>query len=429
MTIARMAEQRSAVTVETRASGIGGYGWQDPSAIPPHGFDQLQRAGVLVTPETMLQVDVIFTALRIISNNVIRLGNMYAYTEGQWENIPYRNRLGKQPEILTDMWGGDMLPCTGIDRTVWSMGLFNEAYWITLLRDNRGKPIVLDVLHPAFMEVKQDDNGTRHYWYGSGSNKKELDPDDVSWIPHKSLPQARRALSPVKYAGVASSLAMAAYEFGASWFSQGAAPSYILSTDAKLGQEEVTRIAQRFVIDHSGLGNSHLPLVLDNGLKADKAMSTPDEAQYLQTLEYSRSVISSWFGLPMEWLGNALQRQTPPPPHSRQETTTTFIQNTLSGYTIPIEQTVSRYLPDGQQAGWDESALSKPDAQFQAMKITALRQSQVMSVNDVRVRELHIPPSDDPAADAAMAPLASNVSPEQTSSAGSEPDDTKETQP
>lgn len=404
---------------ETRADTLTawplGYGWQDPSAIPPPGLGQMQRAGVMVTAHTILQVDVVFTALRIISNNIVKMGCLRAYQEQlSGDNVPYRELLPEQPRLLTDMWGGRMLPCTGMDRTVWSMALFGEAFLYVLLRDRMGFPVALDVLHPAFMEVGSDALGNPTYEYGTGAKKKRLDPEDVLYLPFKSLPASSRAMSPVEYAGVAGALAMAAYEFGGTWFAQGAAPSFLLTTDQKLGQAEVQRIAQRFLIDHGGLTSAHLPLVLDNGLKAEKVMASPDEAQYLRTLDFARSVIASWFGVPQSWIGNALGAPPPAPPHTRQEETIAFLQHTLSGYMVPIEQGISSLLPPGVMAMFDDSALARPDAQFLAQEIQALRMTQAATVNDIRVRKLHWPPLDDEAADQAMAPLAANVAPAQT---------------
>lgn len=418
------ATRHGNLPTETRSYGTG-YGWTDPSAIPPPGMGHMQRAGVLVTEHTMLQVDVVFTALRILSNNIIKMGDLWAYTEVMSDDaIPYRKYLPERPAILSDTFGGGglggrggaMMQCTGRDRTVWSMALFGEAFWYVLARDKSprtaGLPIALEVLHPLFMEVKTDDYGNPEYIYGSGQDRRKLDPDDVIHIPFKSLPGARRGLAPVEYAGVAGALAMAAYEFGSAWFSQGASPSFLLTTDQKLGQAEVDRIAQKFLIEHSGLASSHLPLVLDNGLKAEKVMAAPDEAQYLQTLEYARQVIGAWFGIPQSKMPNALQRQAESPPHTRQEETTTFLQDTLSGYMVPLEEAHSGLLPDGVKAGFAEHLLAKPDAQFLAQLIMALRQSQAASINDVRTRYLGWAPVD--GGDEVMAPLASNVAPEQT---------------
>lgn len=414
MTLTRLRESRAP---ERRSAYTGAYSIVDPSAIPPPGLSGLMHAGVQVNQETILQVDVIFTAVRVLSNTVIRMGDLRAYTEKlSPDSIPYKVWLANQPPILTDTWGGRVFQYDGRNRTVWSMALFGECFWYIIERSKTrgalGSATALEVLHPAFMEVKTDPQGNVEYVYGTGSNKKTLDPGDVVHIPFKALPQARRALSPIKYASVCSSLAMAAYEFGSTWFSQGASPDFILSTEQKLGQEEVTRIAMKFVTEHGGLGNSHLPLVLDRGLKADKVMTSPDEAQYLNTLEYARSVIGSWFGIPAEWLGNALQRLTPAAPGSLEDETMRFAQNTLSGYTVPIEEATSGLLSGNVKAAFDDSKLNRPNAAAIAALVTALRQAQTASINDGRVRLLGWPPV--AGGDDVIAPLASNTAPEQT---------------
>jgi hypothetical protein len=423
VTVTRLLEQRAAPEVEERAniptSWPSGYNMIDPAAIPPPGMTHRQLAGVTITPHSLLQVDVVFTCLRIISNNIIKLGDARSYTEKlSADNIPYRVWDAGQPEILTSTWGGRMMQCTGMDRTVWSMGLFGEAWWYTLARDRLQYPLALDVLHPAFMEVKVV-KGEPVYIYGTGQDRRELDPEDITHIPLKSLPGARRGLSAVEYAGIAGALAMAAYEFGCAWFSQGASPSFLLSTTAKLGRPEIDRIAQKFMIEHSGLQSAHLPLVLDNGLKADKVLNTPDEAQYLQTLEYARSVMFSWFGVEFA-NSNALQRVTPPPAGTMQEETMRFRQHTLSGLLVPLQEALSGLLPKAKKAAWDEGKLSRPSAAALAEEITALRGSQSASINDIRVRKLGWAPVE--GGDEVMAPLASNVAPAQTGKQGSEPE-------
>jgi len=433
VTIARIRRANTSAQVETRGLQTGypftGYNYADPSAIPPPGMYHLQRAGVMVNAHSLLQVDVVYTALRIISNNILRMGNLRAYTLGYDKgNWPYKQYLRDQPDILTNTFGGanlggtagTVMQCTGMDRTIWSMGLFGEAFWYILRDSDFLDPLAVDILHPAFMEVKRE-KGKTTYIYGSGQNKQELDPANVVQIPLKSLPGAARGLSPTDYMGVVGALAIAAYEFGSSWFSQGQAPDFILSTEQKLGQEEVERIVDKFMIRHAGLNAAHTPVMLDSGVKAEKVMASPDEAQYLNTLEYSRQCIGSWLGLPPSKMPNALQRQPSAGPHTRQEEMMTFQVDTLGGYTIPLAEVHSAFLPKDTFACFNEHAVNMPDAQFMAQLIQALRITQAGSINDARVRELGWEPVEDDRADDPIQPLASNVAPSQTEEDGSKP--------
>lgn len=416
MTLARLRRQ-SQPEAETRAAtptwsgGLTGYSVIDPAAIPPPGMGgNRNMAGVNVTPHHSLQVDAVFTSLRIISNAVIKLGDPMAYTQALDDsNWPYRKWVAEQPSFLTDTFGGG-LQSEGRRQTIISMGLWGEAWWY-VLEYTGGYPTAVEVLNPALLNIKRD-KGKVIYKYGTGVDATELNRSKLIHIPHMSLPGSLRGLSSIEFAGVNYALALAALEYGARWFSQGASPSYILTTEQKLGQPEVERIADKFQVQHAGLTQSHLPLVLDSGLKAEKIQSSPDEAQFLQTLEYARSVIASYFGIPASLLGNALQRLSPEPAHTVQEESIRMAQYTLSGYLTPLEEVYSRALPKGTKAAFDQTLIQQPDAQSLGMLLMNLRNTNSVSINEVRTRYLNLPPVE--GGDEVIAPLASNTAPEQT---------------
>lgn len=391
-----------------------GWGLADPAAIPPPGMYQMQRAGVPVTPHTSLQVDAVMTSVARITNAIIKMGNLRGYTTGlSPDNIPYSKFMQKQPQILQQTFGGTPMAggtwqYDGMQRTIASMALFGEFYWHIIDRDDMQYATQLDVLHPAFMKVEVDSKGHQHYEYGTPSNRKRLPDQDVLWVPHKTMPGASRGLSSIEYGGVIFAVALAAMEYGQRWFAQGASPGYLLSTEGKLGQGELNRIAERFLVEHGGLSNSHLPLVLDGGMKAQKIQAHPDEAQYLQTLEYARSAIFDYFGIPTFLRQNALNRMMPEPKGVVQERNMVFLEYTLSGYLIPLEEAHSALLPAKQNAKFMTERFAVPDAASMAPLITALRQGNVMSANDIRSRYFEMAPSDEENADKVMAPLASN---------------------
>ena len=387
------------------AAWPNGWGWNDPAAIPPPGLYSQQRAGVPVTVHTAMQVDSVYTSLRVLSNAVIKLGCPRGYTEAlDADNRPYRKWLPVQPPILTQTYGPSVFQFDGTARTVVSMALFGEAFWYILERDRLGYATCVEVLNPAFVEIKRDGS----IWYGTGTARVQLDWDNVVHIPFLSMPGAQRGLNSIEYAGVAYALALAAMEYGQRWFAQGASPSYLLSTDQKLGQEEVRRIAEKFLIEHSGLQAAHLPLVVDSGLKVDKIQSTPDEAQYLGTLEYARRVIAAYFGLPTHLVGGTADGGNVWGGTVEQQAIQ-MVAFTLSGYTVRLNEAWSRLLPEGEAAALDEERLIVSDAASMAKFIQMVRLTGVQTQNELRVGHFHLPPRD--GGDALLAPLNSNTSP------------------
>lgn len=392
------------------SSSPNGWGWNDPAAIPPPGLFSQQRAGVSVTPHTSLQVDVVHTALRVISNAIIKMKDPRAYRWAIDPQVgPYKQFLPQQPSILTNTFG-HLFQYDGRRRTVISMGLFGEAFWYTLTRDYLGFPTALEVLNPIFVSIDKDldQNGNPIWYYGTGVSKRRLEYENVTHIPFMAMPGAQRGLSSIEYGGINYALALAAMEYGQRWFSQGASPSFVLQTDQKLGQPEVERIAERFLIEHSGLQSSHLPLVLDMGMKAQKISATPDEAQYLNTLEYARMSIASWFGLPSHLVGGAADKGNVWG-KTVQEQGFQLVDFTMSGYIVPLEEAYASLLPRGTEANFNEHAILRANAADLAALITAKRSAGVELTNEIRVNDLDKPPL--PEGGNLAQPLNSNVAP------------------
>lgn len=382
-----------------------GWGWNDPAAIPPPGLYNQQRAGVPVTVHTAMQIDAVYTALRVLSNAVIKLGCPRAFTEAlDADNRPYRQWLAQQPPILSQTFGPSVFQFDGTARTVVSLGLYGEAFWYVLERDRLQYATCVEVLNPALVDVKRDGS----IWYGTGTSRLELDWANVIHIPFLSMPGAQRGLNSIEYAGVSYALALAAMEYGQRWFAQGASPSYLLSTDQKLGQEEVKRIAQKFLIEHSGLQAAHLPLVVDSGLKVDKIQSTPDEAQYLNTLEYARRVIAAFFGLPTHLVGGTADGGNVWGGTVEQQSIQ-MVAFTISGYTVRLDEAFSRLLPEGQSAALDDEKLIVSDAASMAKLIQMLRLTGVETPNEIRVGKFRKRPRE--GGDDLLTPLNSNTSP------------------
>lgn len=417
----RAREQRGAML----AGWPNGYGNSDPSAIPPPGMYNQQRAGVPVTPHTVLQLGVVHRCLEVIVNSVLQMGNPRAF---RWvndkDNQPYRAYLGAaQPAVLSNTWG-NLTQSEGTTRSLISMALFGETFWYTLTRDFYQFPSSLEVINPMFMTVNEDESHNPVYFYGAGVNRVQLESENITHIQGLTMPGARRSLSAIEYESPSFALALAAVEYGSRWFAQGASPSFLLSTEMKLNKDEVKRIAETFLTEHSGLQASHLPLVLDSGMKAQKISSTPDEAQFLGTLEYIRQEIAGFFGIPPHLIGSTGDSGGTWG-KGVEEGNYSMIDFTLSGYTTRLEEAYTSLIPRGQFASLDESNLFRANAADRAKEITAIRLNTVKTINEIRRDTYGYPPV--PGGDVLDAPLASNLAPANSSAIGADatkPNDT-----
>lgn len=407
------AEQR--LGTSSIASTYGAYGMVDPAAIPPPNMRTRQLAGVQVDLETSLMVDAVWAAARIIDSSIANLGNP---TPFEWafdkRNRPYHDwQLPTDYPILSNTFASGW-QTEGITQTVLSLVLMGEAVWLRLPL-SRGQEVV-EVLHPAFLQIKKNQQGNTVYVYGSGENATELDPRQVLHAKGMNLPASQRALNPLNYGAMDIALMLASLEFGARFFSQGASPGYALTTNQTPSQEELDRLTQSFIINHAGLTNAHLPLVLTGGMTATKMQATPDEAQYLNTITHAQASVAATFGIPLQLMGSAgaAEKGNPYGPGAAEELGKVFNRYTMAKYLAVMDELYSKLLPPKVFSHFNRRKLAQPDTVSQAQETTALRNTQVKSINDLRVDIYEEAPLPDPGADDPLAPLASNTAPEQT---------------
>lgn len=410
------AQQQSQLVVEERfntvASSPYGWGMTDPSAIPPPNMRTNMRAGIPVDLHTTLTVDAVWAAERAISTPLLKLGDPLpyemAYTD---EFVGYKQLLdpGKYPLLQNTFSNG--WQHEGLRQTIISMMLMGEVFWIQL-RDGRGRTLAVEVLHPGFMEVKKDEDDNPVYLYGVGTNRQELNAADVIHTKFISLPQSTRGLNSIEYGSLNVGLILASLDFGSRFFSQGMAPNYALTTDSNPSQEQMDALVSSMVNKHAGLPNAHLPLLLTNGMKAEKIMATPDEAQYNSTLSTARNAVAAWYGVPLWLMSSTDPRSGSLAVGTAEELSKIFKQYTLAGYLVVLDALYSKLVPAGVSAAFDSGKLTHPDAQSQADYVTAMRSSQAFTIDDVRTRIAGLPPLPNSEGEG-LSPLASNMAPGQ----------------
>ena len=398
-------------------------GWNDSlqltGVVPPHGFDTLNRAGVNVTPKTVLSIGVVQRCIEVLQNAFFVMGRPRPYrTQWDKDGYPYTQWIAGStsayPGLLNAPWGTSpyadnaAIPYNvGIGRTVVSMALFGEAWWLITARDYYGNASALEVLHPAFI-----DQGTLgqpppegKVWYGMGATRVALDMTDLVHIPRLILPGDRSGLSPVKSEAPLFAIAIAAVQYSQMWFAQGGQPSYILSTDKKLGQDEVDRIFEHLLLEHSGMQKAYTPLILDSGVKPEITQVDPEKSQMNETLLYVRTEIAGYFGIPLHLVG-ATGDSGGVWGKGIQEENYSLLDFTISGYSIPIQEAFTQVTPRGQFVGIDYTSLLRSNSLDNARTTLANRTAGTTTPNEER-RVDGLPPL--PGGDDIHTPLNSNA--------------------
>jgi HK97 family phage portal protein len=232
-----------------------------------------------------------------------------------------------------------------------------------------------------------------------------------------SYPEHPVGMSVIQNARNAIGLGLAAEQFGARFFGNGAHMSGIVEVPGDLDKERARNLKESFTASHGGVQNSHTVGVLSGGAKWTPISVAPDDAQFLGTRAAQALDIAMLFGVPPHMLGQV--DKTTSWGTGIEQQSMGFLTYTLGAWLGRIEEAWSAMLVNGQLARFDVNALLRTDEAGRYAVYTSARSAAILTTNEIRARE-NYPPID--GGDDIAAPLNSNVKPLQDTQAGkSEP--------
>jgi HK97 family phage portal protein len=405
---------RSGGRYESRAfNPSGSYAWNDSlqysGVVPPHGFSTLNKAGVSLTEQNVTQAAPVNRSIGIIANSMIWLRDPQPYTIAyDKDNYSYRAPVAPIPQLLMNTWG-TKTQSQGMTEVIYSMALFGEAFCLVTERDDMGDASALEILPTMFIDANKDGNGNPTFSFVVGGSVTPLNPANVVHIKLNSRPGRIRAASSLQQNSLAYALYLASLQYGLQFFGQGVHSSFVLTTDDKLTDDIARRTMTKLIIEHSGLSNAHLPLMLDSGLRPQKFAITPDEAQFINTMQFAADDCATYFGVPASWIGpgdkvDSLGKTI-------EEQKTHFVNTTMVAYFTAIQEELSKLLPMDQRCAYEVDRLTRGNSMNVAKEIAALRTATVFDPNEIRRRWYDAGPHSGGDGDDLNAPLASNQTP------------------
>lgn len=155
--------------------------------------------------------------------------------------------------------------------------------------DRLAYPTLITVAHPdqVYPRVRLDGSVE---WKIDG---KTVARDQVWHRRAFPVPGQVLGLSPVQHHAQSIGLGLAAQQFGAQFFADGAHPTGILSTEKPVGQGGAKTIKDRFMAATRG---SREPAVLGQGMKFQAIQVSPNESQFLETQRYTSAESARIYG-------------------------------------------------------------------------------------------------------------------------------------
>jgi HK97 family phage portal protein len=199
------------------------------------------------------------------------------------------------------------------------------------------------------------------------------------------MPGALVGLNPIEVARTSFALSKAAETYGAAFFGNSAHASGVISVQGTLNKEEQINLGRQWIEAHQGLGKAQLPAVLTGGATWTPISIAPDDAQFLQTRQFSRAEVAMMFRVPPHMIGDVDRTTSWGTGIEQQEIG--FVVNTLRPFLSKLEGAFFDLLPKPIYAKFDVSGRLRGDTLQRFQAYTLARNGSWLSPNEIREME------------------------------------------
>lgn len=299
-------------------------------------------AGKNVNERSAMQMTAVYACVRILSEAIAGLPlHMYRYKDEGGKEKAIDHTLY---HLLHDEPNPEMTSFVFRETLMTHLLLWGNAY-AQIIRNGKGEVIALYPLMPNRMEVNRDSNGMLYYVYQKSSDDAPtlegssviLSPSEVLHVPGLGF-DGLVGYSPIAMAKNAIGLSMAAEEYGAKFYANGAAPSGVLEHPGVL--KDPAKVRDSWNAAFGGSSNSHKVAVLEEGLKYTPISISPNEAQFLETRKFQIDEIARIFRVPPHMVGDLEKSSF----SNIEQQSLEFVKYTLDPWVVRWEQSLSRAL-------------------------------------------------------------------------------------
>jgi HK97 family phage portal protein len=290
-----------------------------------------------VSDSNMMSLTAAFRSVKLITETV---GSLPLHLMASTDDVPMKATNHPLYDKLHSKASKFQTSDALIEQLCMSLCLWNDAY---IRHPGIGNYSDLYALSAAFVEPEAINNGTEVVYHVTENGRTTvLTLDEITPIHGFRWPGALKGMALAGQHQAALSLAIAAEDFGAKFFSTGGRPSGVLSTDVilKADQREQIRTKYQRLLQGSGLDSMGDIHILEAGLKYNSISTNPDEAQFLSTRKYAVHEMARIFGVPPHMLYE-MDRATYA---NAEQNNKEFLTYTLLPYIRRIEKAINAFM-------------------------------------------------------------------------------------
>lgn len=346
------------------------------------------KAGVTVTEANATNLSAVWACVRSISEDVAKLPLKVYKRTGEAEDDRQVVRSHPAYRLLNAQANSDLTPAFILREFLgWSVKLWGNGF-AEIERTRSGRPIALWPMLPARTQLRRNEAGDLEYLYRSeGGAEVTLPAEDVLHVrgPTKDgivgysvVSQARESLG----------AAMATDQFAQRFWANGARPSGAIRIKGKLSPVGLTNMRESIDRLYTGAANAGRPIVLEEDAEFTPFSVPPEDAQFLETRQFSVIEICRWFRVPPHKVFDLARATFSNIEHQGIE----YVQDGLGAWMVRWEQECNIKLLSSSERETHyfehlADALLRGDTKTRFDAYGVARQWGWMSANEIRARE------------------------------------------
>lgn len=258
-------------------------------------------SGAIVTADRAMRTAAVFSCVRVLSEDIAAL------PLGVYRKTPNGR------EEASDHWLATLLEQPNAWQTGFEFREMLQAHtelagnFLALKTVVRGEVRELLPITPNRWRW-QLDNWKVRYWLDVGDGSKEVPAANVLHVRGMTL-DGVGGVSPITYQKEVVGLSIQQRKYGAKQFKQGAMPGGVIEHPDVLSPEAAKNLRESFDDWYAGVDNAHKTVLLEEGAKYNKVGMTGEEAQWLESMKFTRSEIAGIYRVPAHLI-NDLERAT-----------------------------------------------------------------------------------------------------------------------
>ena len=185
--------------------------------------------------------------------------------------------------------------------------LVGNAYWYKWRQNEKGQPLALYRLAPAYIKAVPGPMGIKEYEYkvpDSGQRKPlRIKPNEMIHFKMANPHSPTYGLGIIQGGARALDLELALTDHVANYFEKGASPSVVVSSDRRIPKDIFKKLQNQMRGRYAGSRNAGEMMVLEAGLKADTLSPDASKGQFEALSNMSRDRIMAMFRVHPKLLG------------------------------------------------------------------------------------------------------------------------------